>query len=116
MSYQSGLTEFLKDEFYKRVGFYTESDKHLMGFWKNYVSNVYREQRAAAIKRKTTSFNELSDFDMDLGLGLPDYNSFMDGPAGAGATGGKQFGSTQSPSRPFYPAPARSQKPPISRE
>ena len=43
MSYQSGLTEFLKDEFYKRVGFYTESDKHLMEFWKNYVSTFYRE-------------------------------------------------------------------------
>ena len=53
---------------------------------------------------------------MDLGLGLPDYNSFMDGPAPMGQTSGKKYGSTQSPARPFYPAPGRSQKPPISRE
>lgn len=49
---------------------------------------------------------------MDFGLGLPDttMDSYMNKAEGV------RFRSTQSPSRPFYPAPARSQKPPMSRE
>ena len=43
LSYINGLTEFLKEEFYKRVGFYTESEKHLVDFWKNYVSEKHRD-------------------------------------------------------------------------
>jgi hypothetical protein len=43
LSYISGLTEFLKEEFYKRIGFYTENDKELLNFWKNYVSEQYRD-------------------------------------------------------------------------
>ena len=38
LSYISGLTEFLKEEFYKRVGYYTEDPKHLKDFWRTYVS------------------------------------------------------------------------------
>ena len=40
-----GLTDFLTDEYYKRLGIYTTDPKEIFNFWKNYVSAVYKEIR-----------------------------------------------------------------------
>ena len=40
-----GLTDFLTDEYYKRLGIYTTDAKEIFTFWKNYVSAVYKEIR-----------------------------------------------------------------------
>ena len=117
LSYISGLTEFLKEEFYNRIGFYTENDKELLNFWKNYVSEQYRDQRMLAIRKRkeNPSYNDFSDFDMDynigLGLGQNDtLDSYMQKEERMG------FRSSKSPKEPrygpFYPAPNRSHKPP----
>jgi hypothetical protein len=40
-----GLTTFLSNEHFKRIGVYSKSEDALFKFWKQYVSAVYRQRR-----------------------------------------------------------------------
>jgi len=100
----------------KRLGYWTEDPNRLLGFWREYVSAYYKEQRE--LKKANKTFGELgelgvSDFDVS-GLGggdTPGYGSYMKKLDNLHAS----IRDRQAPSRPFYPAPARSQKAPIQR-
>jgi hypothetical protein len=54
VEYVEGLTDFLTDEYYKRLGIYTTDPKEIFTFWKDYVSAVYKEIRQQKAKLKTT--------------------------------------------------------------
>jgi hypothetical protein len=47
-----GLTDFLQDEYNKRLGVHTQESKDLLQFWRNYVSIEYREQRKQKMQNK----------------------------------------------------------------
>jgi hypothetical protein len=41
----AGLTTYLVDSHYKKIGVYTKNSEELFRFWKDYVSVVYRQMR-----------------------------------------------------------------------
>ena len=47
-----GLTPFLIDQHYKKIGVFTKCDKQLFNFWKEYVSVVYKTKRKMAASLK----------------------------------------------------------------
>lgn len=47
-----GLTDFLQDEYQKRLGVHTQDTKELLQFWRNYVSVEYKEQRKLKLQNK----------------------------------------------------------------
>ena len=51
----AGLTDFLMDEYRKRLGIYTQESKKLIKFWKDYVSIIYKNKRVDTLKKKYTS-------------------------------------------------------------
>jgi len=65
----------LIDEYRKRLGIYSEDSKKLFHFWKNYVSQYYREQKS---KNKTlVETNEkIRLLPSDIGLGPEAKTSF----------------------------------------
>lgn len=64
-----GLTQFLQEEYYKRVGIYSEDGTKLFEFWKSHVSKHYREERERKMKEKDQKqhANTVAQADM-LGL------------------------------------------------
>ncbi len=49
------LTDFLMDEYRKRLGIYTQDSKKLIKFWKDYVSVIYKNKRVDTLKKKYAS-------------------------------------------------------------
>jgi hypothetical protein len=47
-----GLTEFLVNQHYKRIGVLSKSENTLFDFWKKYVSAAYKQRREDKIKSK----------------------------------------------------------------
>ena len=69
--YVEGLTDFLTDESYKRIGIYTTDPKELFAFWKDYVSAVYREMREFKLQKKKAD-NSLFGMDFGAAPGVPE--------------------------------------------
>lgn len=65
-----GLTDFLQDEYSKRLGVYTQESKDLLQFWRDYVSTEYKEQRKQKLRNKDKFNSFMSDNGFEQGNSL----------------------------------------------
>lgn len=71
--YIEGLTKFLKEERYKKLGIYTEDFDKLTTFWKTHVSKAYRELREHKMRQRQDQNDMKTAVDYDM-LNLDAYN------------------------------------------
>lgn len=47
----AGLTQYLVDQHYKKIGVFTKNEHELFKFWKDYISLAYRQHRLEMSKK-----------------------------------------------------------------
>lgn len=53
-----GLTQFLSNEHYKRIGVYTKSEDALFKFWKQYVSSHHKQIRTDKLMKSKAAYGD----------------------------------------------------------
>ena len=87
LQYVSGLTDFLIEEYHKRLGIYTQDASLLCKFWKDYVSVYYKEKKAETLRKKYM-YNSLYPPSVDTplsALGVGDIRNLLDSGLGPNA-------------------------------